>query len=127
MIKVYLNGIELPRLEIPFLQTPLENSRDVETLDGNVHSDFISLERQWSISYSRLTKEQYDQIRDIYESQFETGNYPTLTIDEYNVDEVPVRMRLNTKNIKNWGKFIDDVEITLRETVQLTIPDLTSS
>lgn len=125
-IQVILGGVTLPRLEIPFVRIPIENSRDVETADGNVQTDFVSLELEWRLTYSRLTKEQYDEIYEIYLSQFETGDYPTMTIDYYNVDDVPVRMRINEKNIKNWGKYIEDVELILRETERLSVPSVDS-
>lgn len=126
MIKAYLNDLELPRLEVPLEREPIENAKDVETLDGSVHSDWVSLEHRWTMAWRRLTQDEYDDIYDIYTSQFETGSYPTLTIDYYGVDEVPVRMKINTKDIRNWGRYIENVEITLRETTSLSSPDIQS-
>lgn len=119
MITAYLNGIELPMLEIPFLKHPVEKSVTVETLDGNVYVDFIALKDQWEISWASLTDGEYETLWTIYESQFITNQFPLLDIPYYNVVALPVRMTINTKDIWNNCGSVQNVTIELRQTVQL--------
>jgi hypothetical protein len=121
MITVSLNGTQLKRLEVPFLQRPIENARDVETLGGQVYTDFISQEREWSLTWRALTEAEYNTLRAIYDSQWTQYRYPTLDIPYYNVSGVPVRMTINDKDIRRNGCDIENVTITLRESVQIGV------
>lgn len=119
MITAQLNGVDMPPIEIDFINTPTENATDVVTLDGSMYTDFISQNYGWTFNYDSLTKAQYDTIRAVYDSQFTSYEYPLLTIDYYSVEDQPVRMYINEKNIWNNCGDIQNVQITFRETPQL--------
>lgn len=119
MITAQLNGVDMPPIEIDFINTPTENATDVVTLDGSMYTDFISQNYGWTFNYGSLTKAQYDIIRAVYDSQFTSYEYPLLTIDYYSVEDQPVRMYINEKNIWNNCGDIQNVQITFRETPQL--------
>jgi hypothetical protein len=115
MIKAYLNGVELPELEVPFAQQPIEIGYDVETLSGDVYTDFVALKRGWELRWSSLTEEQYEAIWDIYEQQLSTGDYPLFSVPYYNIENVSVRMRINTKEVWRHCGDVRNVTIELRE------------
>lgn len=110
----------LPRLEIPLSTDTIEGATDVETLDGNIYTDFIRQKRRWTIPYTILTEAQYDAIRAYYDQQFLTPwSYPLLTIPYFDITNVPVRMYLNVKEVWKDCGDVQNVVITLRESRQI--------
>lgn len=120
MITAVLNGLQLPPLELDFINTPIENAQDVQTLDGSIYTDFSSLNSAWTLNYVSLTEDQYNAIRAIYNSQFTLFEYPLLTISYYGVEDVPVRMYINEKDIWNHCGSVRNVQLSFRETNQLS-------
>ncbi len=115
-IVIELDGFTLPTVSIPLTQNPIENAQDVVTLSGALYTDFISLRQGWSINWSMLDEDDYNTIKGIYDSQFSTPyEYPLLTIDYYSIENVPVRMTINEKDIQRNGCWIYDVEVTLTQ------------
>lgn len=119
MITATLNATAMPSIEKDFIHTPTENAADVQTLSGDVYTDFVSQEYAWSFSYESLTQDEYDALRAIYDSQFTLYQYPTLSIPYYSLVEQPVRMYINEKNIWNNCGAVQNVQFTFRETSQL--------
>jgi hypothetical protein len=119
MIIALLNGVQLPPIEQQFINTPQENAVDVTTLSGELYTDFVSIEHSWTFSYDSLTQAQYDVLRAVYNSQFTLFTFPELTIDFYDIEDQPVRMYINEKDIWNNCGAVQNVQITFRETEQL--------
>lgn len=118
MITATLNGIDMPPIEHDFLRQPIENAQDVQTIDGNIYTDFTSLEEGWVFNYAFLTEDQYDALRLAYTQQFTLFEYPQLEIPYYGVDS-PARMYINEQNIwDNCGR-VQNVQITFRLTDQI--------
>lgn len=117
MIIALLNDLQLPPLEQDFVNTNLENAVDVVTLDNTIYTDFVDNDfSQWSLEWDSMTQDEYDAIRAIYDSQFSDYTYPTLTIAYYGVEDVPVRMTINEKNIWKYCGDVKGVRLTFRET-----------
>ena len=119
MITATLNGQAMPTIQRDFINTPTENAADITTLSGEIYTDFVSVEQSWTFNYESLTQAQYDALRAIYDSQFTSYQYPTLSIPFYSVDEVPVRMYINEKNIWNNCGSVQGVQFIFRVTEQL--------
>jgi hypothetical protein len=120
MIKAFLNGIELPPLEVDFISQNLENAVDITTLDNSIYTDFIANTfNNWTLNWESLTESEYQSIRSIYDSQFTSNTYPSLSIPYYSVENIPVRMYINIKDIWNHCGSVKGVVINLRETNQL--------
>jgi hypothetical protein len=120
MIVAYLNGTELPPLELDFVNKNVENATDVVMLDGSMRTDFVANNfDEWLLQWDSLTEAEYSVIRAIYDAQFTTYQYPTLSIPYYSVTDVPVRMRINEKDIWNHCGAVQNVQISLRETTQM--------
>lgn len=113
-----LQTVVLPPLEIPFTETLIENATDVQTLDYNVYTDFISTKRVWTMSWKYMDSATYNELRTIYNSQFTLYKYPLLSIPFYDLVDIPVRMTINEKNVANVAGGVEDITITLRETAQ---------
>lgn len=114
MITATLGGVALPDLEVPFIESPIEHATDVETLDGSLFTQFSGQHRQWELSWESLTEAEYDAIRAVYDTQFSTNTYPTLAVPHYSIS-VPVRMKINDKDIWNNCGEVQNVKLTLRE------------
>lgn len=112
--------LELPLLDVPLTEETIENATDVQTLDMNVYTDFINTKRLWRHKWGFLEEADYNALRGYYNRQFTLFAYPTLSISYYGITNVPVRLSMNQKDITDGCGTVDDVEITLRETAQLT-------
>lgn len=123
MIKLVLTDdtetLELKALQKPFTETPLERATDVETLDANIHTNFVTTKRTWTHTWSRMTNSEYEALVGFYKRQFTAYKYPLLTIDFYSVSNVPVRMSIGDKKIQDHDGIVNDVSVTFRETSQL--------
>lgn len=108
-------SVTLPILEQDFVNKPIENAVDIETLNGRLYTDFVNQKGEWSLSFDSLTEDEYNDIRAIYDSQFTEYDYPTLSIAYYSVEDVSVRMYINDKNIWNNCGAIQNVELRFRE------------
>lgn len=114
------NGtLQLPPIEQQFLNTPIENAVDVQTLDGNIYTDFTNQKGQWEFNYDSLTEDEYNAIRAYYDAQFTLYSYPALSIPHYSLANKTVRMYINEKDIWNHCGAIQNVKLTFRETDQL--------
>jgi hypothetical protein len=118
-ITATLNATAMPAIELDFIHTPTENAVDVQTLSGDLYTDFVSQEYAWTFNYESLTQAEYDALRAIYDLQFTIYEYPTLSIPYYSLASKPVRMFINEKNIWNNCGSVQNVQFTFRETSQL--------
>ncbi len=114
----------LPEIEVPLTVTTTEGAVDVQTLDFNLYTDFVSQKRTWTQTYSYLTKEDFAIIKGYYDRQFTNFAYPQLTIDgstNNNVTNVVTRMTLTAQNIIDNCETVSDVTVSFRETKQLDV------
>lgn len=109
----------LPALEVPFTETPIESAVDVTTLDFNVYTDFTARKRQWSTQWAYLTTAQFELIMGFFNRQYTDFRYPTVTIAALGVENVPVRMTVNQRDIIDDCGTVAAFAISLRETAQL--------
>jgi hypothetical protein len=119
IITATLNGSAMPTIQRDFLNTPKENATDIQTLDGNLYTDFVSVEHSWTFNYRSLTQDQYNVLRAIYDSQFTLFEYPLLSIPFYSLEDAPVRMYINEKNIWSNCGDVQNVQFIFRITDQL--------
>lgn len=119
MITSALSGDAMPPIERDFIEAPQENAVDVETLSGDLYTDFTSQHKEWTFNYDSLTQAEYNGLRAKYDAQFTTYQYPTLSIPYYSLVDKPVRMYINEKNIWDNCGSVAGVQIRFRETSQL--------
>lgn len=119
MITATLNGVDMPPIEIEFLSKPQEIATDVQTLSGDIYTDFVNQTNVWKFSYSLISEEDYNVLKGIYDSQFTTYQYPLLSIPHYALEDKPVRMYINERNVWDNCGSVQNVQITFRETSQL--------
>lgn len=119
-ILALLNALQLPPIEKDFIHIPIELAVDIQTLDGSLYTDFSNQNvHAWEFNYDSISEDDYNAIKAIYDSQFTDFQYPLLTIAHYGVDEVPVRMTINPKNIIDNCGTVQGVQLNFRETSQL--------
>ena len=109
----------LQMLEVPLSIKTIEGATDVQTLDYNVYTDFLAQKRVWSHTWAYMDESDYNILKGYYDRQFTLFEYPELSIDYYNVANVPVRMTLNHQEVVNYCGRVQNVEVTFRETKQL--------
>lgn len=117
-----ISSVQLPLIQVPLTEEIIENATDVEPLDGNVYTslNYTGIKRRWTFPYESMLEADYNAIKQIYLSQFSDYQYPTLSIPYYDtIDDIPVRMYLNPKEVYNNCGDIQNIELSFRETNQL--------
>ena len=105
-------------LEVPFTTEDVEGKSEITTLSGDVYVDYLYNKRRWTHRWATLSEAEYNKLRGFYERQFTTYKFPLLSVPEYGVENVPVVMNFSARKTINQCLRVEDVEITLRETVQ---------
>lgn len=119
-LEVSLNATALPMFRAEdFKELLRPNESDNQTLDGSLYTDFIGLNRSWTIKWPRLTDVQYDAIRALYEYQFTNETYLTLEIPYYSIDTI-AKLEISAKDIKWDGCYIYDFSVTIIEALSVS-------
>jgi len=111
-------SVTLPALEVPLVLTTLEGSSDVQTLDFNIYTDFITTKRQLSHTWSYLSEDEFNEIKAFYDRQFTDFQYPRVTVTELGITDMTARMTLNPRTVIDHCGTVAGVTITLRESKQ---------
>lgn len=123
MIEIQLTdnseSLVLPILAPPLGISTIEGATDVQTLDNNISTYFTDNKRRWDHTWSYLSEEDFNKIKAFYDRQWTDYKYPLLTIDHYEVSDVPVRMYLEPRNVVDNCGNVENVTVSFRETRQL--------
>lgn len=106
-------------LEIPLSIQTIEGATDIQTLNYDIYTDFLVKKRVWSHKWSYMKESEYNELKGYYDRQFTLFKYPQLSIDYLNINNIPVRMTLNTQEIIDNCGTIQNIEVSFRETKQL--------
>lgn len=106
-------------LEVPFTTEDVTGTTSVTTLSGNVYTDYLYDKRQWKHKWSWMTEADYNKLRGFFDRQFTLYKYPLLSIPDYGVENVPVKMEISARKTIDNCLRVEDVEIKLRETAQI--------
>lgn len=104
----------------PLTEEILESSTEVVTLDMNMYVDLFGTKRVWTIQWGYMSGDDYDILRGYYDRQFSLGKFPEISIDNLGVNNVVAKMSLSNKIVTDESGLIENVELTLRETIQAT-------
>lgn len=104
----------------PLSESIIEGATDVQTLDMNVYTDFFASKRLWSDVLPYMTETEFNQLKGFYDRQFSLWEYPTISIPDLNVTDVVVRMNLTPRRVIDNCGTVENVEVSFRETVQMT-------
>lgn len=114
-----LGTLQLPVIEVGFTKSRVDKITNVEVLSNDVYTDFSPNRRRlWQFSNSWLYQDVYEAIEAVYDSQFTTGNYPTISIPYYGVEDVPVLMSINDMDVIDDCGTIQNIKLSFRETSQ---------
>ncbi len=108
-----LGGLTLQPFDVPFTETPIEQAVDIVTLDGSLYTDFTAQRQSLELNWSHLTLDQYKALRAVYNDQFNNAVYPEFTCSYYDMDRVPCRMTINTRDVRVNGCEVYDISVTL--------------
>jgi hypothetical protein len=109
-----------PAPNTPLTETVIEASSEVTTLDLNIYVDLLNTKRSWTITWGYMTASDYALLRAFYNRQFTALVFPDVTIPDMSVSAVVVRMTISDQNITDESGLVENVTITLRETIQST-------
>lgn len=110
---IILGGVTLP-VPTYLREVTTPNEGQNVTLDGTIYTDFVNVRRTWEMGWAFLCKEDFDLIRAVFDDQYALEAFPTLEIDYYDV-LTPVKMSINTKEIRWDGNQVAGFQITLQE------------
>jgi hypothetical protein len=119
-------SIDLELLEVPLTEETMNNDVEVVTLDNNI-SVYItpdSDKRVWSHTWAYLSEDKYDILKGFRDRQRVLFKYPTVTITDQGVTDVPVYMKMGAKNTIDDCGEVQNATIVLRESLQM--PDMGS-
>lgn len=111
-------SLTLPALEVPLTIGTIEGASDVQTLDFNVYTDFVTTKRQISHTWAFLSEDDFNAIKEFYDRQFTLYQYPTITITALGITDMTVRMTLNPQTIIDQCGTVADVTVGFRESKQ---------
>lgn len=111
-------SLTLPALEVPLSVTTLEGSSDVQTLDFNIYTDFITMKRLVAHTWSYLTEAEFNLIKGYYDRQFTLYQYPSITVTKLGITGMTVRFTLNPRSIIDQCGTVNGVTVSFRETKQ---------
>lgn len=109
----------LPTLAPPLAESTIEGATDVQTLDNNISTYFTANKRQWVQQWPYMSEADFNVLKAYYDRQWTDYKYPLVTIDYYDITDVPCRMYLDPKNVIDNCGTVQDVSVTFRETRQL--------
>lgn len=109
-----------PAPNTPLVQGVIEASTEVTTLDLNLYIDLLSTKRTWTITFGYMTAVDYTLLRAFYDRQYTALRFPDVTIPDLAVVGVVVRASLTDQNITDESGLVENVVLTLRETIQST-------
>lgn len=109
-----------PAPNTPLIESVIEASTEVTTLDLNIYVDLLSTKRTWKITWGYMDATEYANLRAFYNRQFTALEFPDVTIPDLGVSSVVVRATLSDQSITDESGLVENVELTLRETIQST-------
>lgn len=111
-------SLTLPDLEVPLTITTLEGATDVQTLDYNIYTDFVTTKRTVAHTWLYLTETDYNNLKAFYDRQFTLFEYPSISISALSITDMVVRMNLNPQSIIDLCGTVQGVTVSFRETSQ---------
>lgn len=109
-----------PTPDPPLSEQVIEASSQVTTLDLNVYVDLMNTKRVWTVRWGYMKATDYTNLRNFYNRQFTALRFPDVTIPDLGITGVVVKLSISDKNVTDESGLIENVELTLRETIQST-------
>lgn len=109
-----------PTPNTPLTESIIEASTEVTTLDLNIYVDLLDTKRVWTISWGYMSGADYAALKGFYNRQFTALQFPDVTIPDLSISGVVVRATLSDQNVTDESGLVENVQLTLRETIQST-------
>ena len=110
---LYINNELLPK-HLNLKQNLIPNAAKNNTINGTLYVQYFNNRRTWEVSWSLLTREEVQQILDLYYSQFATAIPLTLNIPGVQLT-VYVYMEVSPDDIKYNGQYSNEFSVALEE------------
>lgn len=109
------DSIEYALLEVPLVVNERTNKRRLVTKNGRIATYWSYLKRVIKHRWAYMSDEDYRRLRELYERQLTTGQYPKLTIEKLGIVEMAVVMELSERKIVRNDGLSSDVEVVFEE------------
>lgn len=112
------NGtLNLPLPEAPLTTNPIEGAVDVVNMNNGMSTYFGANKRQWVHTWAYMTKDELDDLWNVYSQQFIDFLYPKLSIAgvKHPVNNIKVRMYPPNQSIIDDCETYSNVQVTWRE------------
>lgn len=107
----------------PIELDPIINETDVETIDGNISTYYGSTKRRYNISLFPMDEESYADLRAFVTRQYQNLKYPTITVEgttNLNIENMTAKMSLSSTEVINSCGLVDNINLTFRESKQMS-------
>lgn len=110
---IILGGVRLPNYgELNRIYKPRES--DHVTLGGHIYTDFLSMNRIWSLGWEILKFTDYQIIKTLYDRQHRERVYFDLQIDALSI-YCKARIDISERDLKHNGVVVKGFTVTLTE------------
>lgn len=113
-----IGGHIIPRPST-FREKTEPNETDRRTLGGKLSTDFININRSWSIGWDIISADDFAVIHQLYYDQYTNEAYPVMQFDAYDIYG-PVKLEISEKDIKYNGSVIKNFTMTIKEQNAIT-------
>jgi len=118
-MRLVIGGQLIPKPST-FVRIESPNAIDVRTLGNVLYTDFINRSRSWQIGWKNILEETDLQIiKDLVSDQFQTGVYPMMQFDQYDL-YCQVKIDISQEKIKYNGVLVENFTMTLTEKDPIT-------
>ena len=95
-------------------QTIDQNIAKNYPLAGNMYVDYFNVRSGWAVSFDVITKEEYDDIRSIFDDQLTNKEFLLLNDPDIPISNLSVFLSLPSERDLSWNKsVVKDLTITL--------------
>lgn len=100
----------------PVTIKPVDGVQTTQTLDNNVSRYFTYRKRQWVHKWPYMTSSDFNILKGFEDRQFTLKQYPTLSITELGIVNVPVDITIGDRDIIDNCITYNNITLTMRET-----------
>jgi hypothetical protein len=108
----YLNGLLMPK-ELTLKLKTVRNDVDVKTLEGRLYTDFRDGSEEWEIGFGNIRREVWQNLKNIYNSQYLSKEYPLFVYPKYFVS-YRVKIEISDEPYFLNGVLVNSPSVTLK-------------
>lgn len=113
-MSMYVGGVKL-RYPSSFQRNDSGNETTVETLGGQIYTDFRDRKRSWVVGWANMFLEDMEALRDVWASQYSSPySYISFVFPAEGISVV-AKLDISVQKPKHNGVIVENFSITLTE------------